>query len=127
MRRIDVGRTPCGQPGCDGVSSDFVSVTLLNYMLLGIALLPFTAYLSLQMFYFGIVHEGRVVLDSSTEPIPKGVLDLRGKLPVLAKLLSRFRGWLPRVRHTAACRWYRKTQARYSPHRQLSLLSMTSA
>jgi hypothetical protein len=115
MRRIDVGRTHGGQPGCDGVTSDFVSVTLLNYMLLGITLLPFTIYLSLQMLYFGIVHEGRVVLDpQSTEPVPKGVLDRRGKLPVLAKLLSRFRACLPSVRHKVACKWYRKTQARYS-------------
>ena len=115
MRQIDVGRTPGGQPGCDGVTSDFVSVTLLNYMLLGITFLPFTIYLSLQMLYFGIVHEGRVVLDpQSTEPVPKGVLDRRGKLPVLAKLLSRFRACLPTVRHKIACKWYRKTQARYS-------------
>ena len=115
MRRIDVGRTPGGQPGCNGVTSDFVSVALLNYMLLGITLLPFTIYLSLQMLYFGIVHEGRVVLDpQSTEPVPKRVLDHRGKLPVLAKLLSRFRACLPSVGHKVACKWYRKTQARYS-------------
>ena len=90
-------------------------MTLLNYMLLGITLLPFTIYLSLQMVYFGVVHEGRVVLDPRrTEPALKGVLDVRGKLPVLAKLLSRCRACLPSVRHKVACKWYRKTQARYS-------------
>ena len=116
MLRIDFGRTPCGQPGCNGVASDFISVTLLNYMLLGIALLPFTIFLGLQMIFFGIVHEGRVVLNPhSTEPGREGVLDLRGKLPVLAKLLSRFRACLPSVSHKVACNWYRKAQARYSP------------
>ncbi len=92
-------------------------MTLLNYMLLGITLLPFTVYLSLQMVYFGVVHEGRVVQDPHslrTEPAPKGVLDVRGRLPMLAKLLSRCRACLPSVRHKVACKWYRKTQARYS-------------
>ena len=90
MWRIDSGRTPCGQPGCDGVVSDFVSVTLLNYMLIGITPLPFIIFLGLQMFVFGIIHEGRVVLNPQrTELGLEDVRDLRGKLPVLAKLLSR--------------------------------------
>ena len=55
------------------------------------------------MAYFGVVtpsstvHQGRVtmVLDPHrTEPAPKGVLDVRGRLPVLAKLLSRCRACL---------------------------------
>ena len=113
MRRIDVGRTRCGQPGCNGVTSDFASVTLLNYMLLGITLLPFTIFLGSQMFFFGLVHEGRVVLNPlSMEPVPDGILDLRGELPVLAKLLSRFRACLPRMRQKISCMRYRKTQAR---------------
>ena len=115
MWRIDSGRTPCGQPGCDGVVSDFVSVTLLNYMLIGITPLPFIIFLGLQMFVFGIIHEGRVVLNPErTELGLEDVRDLRGKLPVLAKLLSRFRACLPSVRHKVACKWYRKAQARYS-------------
>jgi hypothetical protein len=79
------------------------------------------------MVYFGVVHEGRVVLDPRrTEPALKGVLDGRGRLPVLAKLLSRCRACLPSVRHKVACKWYRKTQARYSQLAPL-LLSMISA
>ena len=113
MRRIDVGRTRCGQPGCNGVTSDFASVTLLNYMLLGITLVPFTIFLGSQMFFFGLVHEGRVTLNPlSTEPVPKGILDLRGELPLLAKLLSRFRACLPSMRQKISCKHYRKTQAR---------------
>ena len=113
MWRIDFGRTPCGQPGCNGVVSDFVSVTLLNYMLIGITPLPFIIFLGVHMFFFGIIHEGRVVLNSQrTELGLEDVLDLRGKLPVLAKLLSRFRACFPSVRHEVACKWYRKAQAR---------------
>ncbi len=85
MWRIDFGRTPRGQPGCNGVVSDFVSVTLLNYMLIGITPLPFIIFLGLQMFVFGIIHEGRVVLNPQrTELGLEDVRDLRGKLPVLA-------------------------------------------
>ena len=115
MWRIDFGRTLCGQPGCNGVVSDFVSVTLLNYMLIGITPLPFVIFLGLQMFVFGIIHEGRVVLNPQRTGLGlEDVLDLRGKLPVLAKLLSRLRACLPSVRHKVACKWYRKAQARYS-------------
>ena len=64
---------------------------------------------------FGIIHEGRVVLNPQRTGLGlEDVLDLRGKLPVLAKLLSRFRACLPSVRHKVACKWYRKAQARYS-------------
>ena len=78
MLRIDFGRTPCGQPGCNGVVSDFVSVTLLNYMLIGITPLPFVIFLGLQMFVFGIIHEGRVVLNPQRTGLGlEDVLDLR--------------------------------------------------
>ena len=98
---IDVGRTPCGQPGCNGVTSDFASVTLLNYMLLGITLTPFTVVLGLSIFYFGVMQEGRVVLNP------------QGKLAVVAKLLSRIWVCLPRISRKTAASMYRRLKARY--------------
>jgi hypothetical protein len=77
-------------------------VTLLNFMVLGISLLPFAVILGSTVFFFGIVHEGRVVLDA------------QGRLAVVASLLARFRAFSPHVRSKIAAIWYRKAQARYS-------------
>ena len=76
-------------------------MTLLNYMLLGITLTPFTVVLGLSIFYFGVMQEGRVVLNP------------QGKLAVVAKLLSRIRVCLPRISRKTATRWYRSLKARY--------------
>ena len=77
-------------------------MTLLNFMVLGISLLPFAVILGFTIFYFGIVHEARVVLDA------------QGRLAAVARLLARFRACSPRIRRKIAVISYRKAQARYS-------------
>ena len=76
-------------------------MTLLNFMLLGITLTPFTIVLGLSIFYLGVVQEGRVVLNP------------HGKLAVFAKLLAQIRVCLPHTPRKTATKWYRRLIARY--------------